>query len=229
MSTDAHLEELLDEALECLDAGRNEEARAFAAQATQHAPDDPEGWEYLGTALWRLGNIREAADAFRRWRDLAPLSRAAHRSLAGAFFRLGMYEQVEEACSTMSKQWPNDPYCIVLLANARYKQGREYRDILDRAFDRDPQSAGEMLTKLFDFRRLERPADAPITADEAAPIVGLSVADILELAEEHLIPHRTLEDGQPLFYEAEITAWRDTLSWYGLFPPRTTRRPKRRD
>jgi len=228
MSADARLEELLDEALECLEAGRNEDARSFAAEATQHAPEDPEGWEYLGTALWRLGSIQEAADAFQHWRDLAPLSRAAHRSLAGALFRLGEYDRVEEACSTMSKHWPNDPYCFVLLANVKYKQGQEYRSILDHAFARDPQIAGELLTRLFDFRRPECPPGPPLNPDEAARAVGISTERLLKLAEGHRVPHHRTEAGQPVFYQPEITAWRDTLSRYGLFPPDLARQPKRR-
>ncbi|MGQ9525086.1 MAG: tetratricopeptide repeat protein [Armatimonadota bacterium] len=224
MQTDIHLEELLDEALECLDAGRNEDARDFAIRATEHAPNDPEGWEYLGTALWRLGRIQEAADAFQHWRDLAPLSRAAHRSLAGAMFRLEQYDRVEEVCQAMAKHWPKDPYCLVLLANVKYKQGAEYRSLLDTAFALDPQTTGELLTRLFDFRRPDWRADTPLTAEAAAQVAGLSPQELQELAQQMLVPHQRTEGEQPVFYEREITAWRDALSWYGLFPPRLRRR-----
>jgi tetratricopeptide (TPR) repeat protein len=225
MPSDARLERLLDDALEALDAGRNEDAKRAALQAVARGPDDAEAWEYLGTALCRLGDLSAAADAFRHWRDLAPRSRMAHRSLANVLFRLARYEDVEQACRAMAEQWPEDPYSLILLANVRYKQAKEYVQFLDMAFGRDREAASAMLVELFDFTLPHAQGELGLSPSEAARAVKLSEEVLRSLAEDGIAPHH-VENGQLVFVARELAAWQTTLSRYGLFPP-VQRRPGR--
>jgi tetratricopeptide (TPR) repeat protein len=225
MEADNQLEHLLDEALEALDSGRNEQARKFASQAVEKAPDDPEAWEYLGTALWRLGDLEKAAEAFLHWRDLSPLSRAAHRSLVNTLFRLRRYDEVEEACRQMVAKWPEDPYCLVLMANVCYKRGEPFEPLLEKAISKAPAAARTMLVELFDFTRADVEESDKLSAEDAARLVGVPVEYLLRLAENKRVPHRRVPLGERegsysfVFYASELTAWKNTLSRYASFPP----------
>jgi len=50
--------------------GHAEQAQIQLESATQLAPEDPEAWYQLGTALQRQGQRQEAAVAFKTYQEL---------------------------------------------------------------------------------------------------------------------------------------------------------------
>ena len=65
------------------------EAATLYKQALDQRPAWPEGWFYLGGALYRLSRYREAVDAFHKGLDLAPQNGNAWAFLGLAEYELG--------------------------------------------------------------------------------------------------------------------------------------------
>jgi tetratricopeptide (TPR) repeat protein len=76
------------------------EAASLYKEALQQRPSWPEGWFYLGGALYRLGRYPEAVDAFHKGLDLSPKNGTAWAFVGLAEYELG---HLESALSAIGK------------------------------------------------------------------------------------------------------------------------------
>jgi cytochrome c-type biogenesis protein CcmH/NrfG len=73
------------------------QAAALFKQALDLRPSWPEGWFYLGGALYRLDRYTEARDAFHKGLDLSPKNGVAWGFLGLAEYELGHIESAGAA------------------------------------------------------------------------------------------------------------------------------------
>jgi tetratricopeptide (TPR) repeat protein len=76
------------------------QAAALYKQALDQRPSWPEGWFYIGGALYRLNRYTEAVDAFRKGLDLSPQSGTAWGFLGLSEYELG---HIEKALAAIGK------------------------------------------------------------------------------------------------------------------------------
>ena len=104
-----HVETLLDQAEAALDAGEAEKALDLCNQVLDRAPQHPGAQFVKGDALRVMGDLLEAADAYRAAALVQPDHAASWASLALTSFELLDFEEARRAVSRSVRESPKNP------------------------------------------------------------------------------------------------------------------------
>ena len=104
-----HVETLLDQAEAALDAGEPEKALGLCNQVLARAPQHPGAQFVKGDALRVMGDLLEAADAYRAAALVQPDHAASWASLALTSFELLDFEEARRAVSRSVRESPRNP------------------------------------------------------------------------------------------------------------------------
>lgn len=104
-----HVETLLDQAEAALDAGEPEKALALCNKVLARAPQHPGAQFVKGDALRVMGDLLEAADAYRSAALVQPDHAASWASLALTSFELLDFEEARRAISRSVRESPKNP------------------------------------------------------------------------------------------------------------------------
>ena len=104
-----HVETLLDQAEAALDAGEPEKALGLCNQVLARAPQHPGAQFVKGDALRVMGDLLEAADAYRSAALVQPDHAASWASLALTSFELLDFEEARRAVSRSVRESPRNP------------------------------------------------------------------------------------------------------------------------
>jgi tetratricopeptide (TPR) repeat protein len=120
----ADLSDRLADANRCLQGGQPQQAEEIVRPIVHAEPHRAEAWHLLGMALGRQERWSEAADCFRRLRDLHPTAAEPHANLGIALLRLGRFEEAITNLRTAVCRRPDYALAHNSLANALAAQGR---------------------------------------------------------------------------------------------------------
>ena len=109
MTTLIHVERLLDEAEAALDAGDAEAAVALCDEVLSRAQDHPGAQFVRGDALRVMGDLIEAAEAYRAAALIQPDHAASWASLALTSFELLDFDEARRAVSRSVRESPRNP------------------------------------------------------------------------------------------------------------------------
>ncbi len=98
------LNDLVQRAEAALDTDPAQAASLFK-EALERRPSWPEGWFYLGGALYRLDRYAEARDAFSKGLDLSPRNGVAWGFLGLAEYELGDLDASASSDRKRRKLW----------------------------------------------------------------------------------------------------------------------------
>lgn len=126
--SDERVEFLLDQAEQAVDAGEPDRALALCEQAHSLVPDHAGAWYVRGDALRALGELEEAARAYRAAALARPDHAACWAALALTCFDLLRFDEAGRAASRALREDPHD-------AEAWWVRGlvREWRGDLEGA------------------------------------------------------------------------------------------------
>ena len=124
------------------DAGRNQEAVESFTYVVSVTPDNATGHLNLGTAYYMLGDLENAAAAWRRSIELEPRT-SAYLNVGNSYFFLGRFDDAAEMYAQASELTPEDFAVWGALGDAyRYSDDSE---VLEQAAYRKAIELGEKL------------------------------------------------------------------------------------
>lgn len=109
MTTLLNVESLLDEAEAALEAGEPEQALSLCNKVLSLAPSHPGAQFVRGDALRTMGDLPEAADAYRSAALIQPDHAASWASLAFTSFELLDFDEARRAVSRSLRESPRNP------------------------------------------------------------------------------------------------------------------------
>ena len=161
--------------------------------------DDPIAWMELGSALVKMGKIKDALQDYRRAVDLSPGTAAAHQNLAMCLTQLGMAEEAVQHYREAMQLDPGLTHAYFHLANEliRLKRYREAESMYSRTVELEPQNGFARFMQGIALVRLRRFADARSKFEEARHAlledldISAALARLLAAA-----PDRAVRDGR---------------------------------
>ncbi len=189
-----------------------EKARALCSNS-------PIVYKLLGICHRELGHLDLALEMFSKAMDIDDRDKDTFLYLEETGFFLDDMEFCENILEEMLSLYPDDIRGLVELANVRYQMGRDYVDILDKAFSIDSKETKEVILQTFVFKRSKshNPDPKLISARDVSTIMGVSLETIKGLVKLNRIPSRETEERSGfVFDEDELKAWIDVYTRYGL-------------
>lgn len=127
-------------------------------------------------------------------------------------------EHADEILEKMLAEYPDDIRGLVELANIRYQVDRDYIDILDKAFELNPDETKETILQTFVFKKVGGGKKSRITIEQASKLLGIPEQSIRLLAGNNRIPARGYQDTDELVLdENEMKSWAFVYRRYKLF------------
>ena len=94
---------------------------------TQREPNDADGWNELGHAHRRLGDMQPAFEAYGKALKIDPKHRGAHEYLGEAYLQVGDLPKAEQELKTLDKLCflPCEEYTDLKQGIEAYKKGKQ--------------------------------------------------------------------------------------------------------
>jgi tetratricopeptide (TPR) repeat protein len=118
-ATDAIHWEAVEEATELLEEGRMQEALVALRDVIKASPSNPYAYFYLGQALWELGQLPPARDAYRAAVLISPDYLGARVALSHTLRRIGDLDGALAQAKEALRRFPKD-------GDAMYAMGLAY-------------------------------------------------------------------------------------------------------
>jgi len=175
-------------------------------------------YKLIGICHRELGHLDLALDMFTKAMDLGDKERDTYLYLAEINFFLNNMEHAQEILDKMLREYPEDIRAMVELANIRYQMGRDYINLLDRAFSLDKPSTKKTILQTFVFKKVGGEKQKKTSLKAASTLLEIPENTIRLLALNNRIPARTYSDRDELVLdENELRSWALVYRRYDLF------------
>ncbi len=116
----------LDQARAAIERGDFSRATGLLERYTRRAPDDADGWNWLGFSRRKAGALEAAFVAYRRALELDPAHRGAHEYVGEAYLAAGDLPAAEVHLARLAALCPSgcEQFADLQAAIARYRAAR---------------------------------------------------------------------------------------------------------
>ncbi len=131
------------------DEKANREALAFCEERLEQSPDDGIYWLLKGNSHYRLGQLEEAAEAYRKAAELGEVRSHAYYFYAACLLELGRFSEAIDPLERQIELTPNHGEALFLLGIVLRTIGQKKRgdSILRLAEEIDPELYGALFSK----------------------------------------------------------------------------------
>jgi tetratricopeptide (TPR) repeat protein len=137
--------------------------------------------------------------------------------IAEIYFFLGDMENASDILNKIIVNYPNDSRVLVELANVLYQQEKDYLEVIERAYQIDPEETKNAIVQTFVFKKNGNKDLKRITLDKASEMLKIPSNTIMSLAAKHKIPARQDAATEGLIFdEKEIYTWALVYRRFGL-------------
>ncbi len=184
-------------------------------------PDDPIANKHMARVLMKLRKYDDAIKYLEIYAQNEQSDISLHH-LAIVYMQLGELDKAEAIYDELEKKFPDSFYGLFGKAQVAYKQGKGYRQKLDKIYKVDPEWLTDRLRNEWNFSLPGYADDEKYmwNAATAARYLGFNRPfDLTRKAFNNEIPsYFDSEKGTIRFVRAELDAWVDLVNRYKLEP-----------
>lgn len=197
-----HAERRMQEAWRALERGERALARKLAQRAVESGPMNPRLQRELGLVLWRLGELREAAEALRRAVRIAPTYREAFADLASLQAERGKFDSAARLQRRVVELDPDDFAAARLAARFEEQAGAPTPEPAPAAGNPDAahEDPGPCPFASLDAEEIAERLETTGLADLGALLDDAGLAGLREFTEapENVVHELVLDEAEPV-------------------------------